>query len=559
MTNRVKFRPFIFLCLLILFAGKSYAVEWIPISGQVLFGSTPLCSMVLANGQHTFSCDGSANYNLMVPLDTQGLITLQVFTAGFAPYRQVLTPGQATNVTVNMIRDEAGRNFDVTYKIGPSALIGGWVSVNGTIAYNGTPLCAMVLINGQHMFSCGQDPGNYSLDAPLESVGNVTVQVFAFGFQPFRITLPDPAAFNLVTPYVNEPDMREINDFFNAQYSEAPWGRIHDGLDIDPEGNLKPFQAACAGRVKKLYTFDDQVMLLIDCDSTYTVSYNFETQTPGTGQAQYDNILVTEGQLVAQGEVIGHLYSAENPEDAHVHFTLYKNAVPICPAPHFTQAAHDSILNLIAVAHQEAIMCMSSNVTPPPLITPYFNEAEMAKITAGFSSRYSLSPWNYANDGIDIYLQGDLTRFQSACSGVVDAVLLQQAITDNTWQVEVAIACNEYVFDPDAGGYFIPLTTKHVFKTMSINPQAGQIQLYNISVSPGNSINQGDTIGYLKVANDSSHLHFGLWQFGQTKFHVFGVSGIPLCPEAQFTPQAKASILNLLHVTWPNAGMCYQN
>ena len=559
MTNRVKFRPFIFLCLLILFAGKSYAVEWIPISGQVLFGSTPLCSMVLANGQHTFSCDGSANYNLMVPLDTQGLITLQVFTAGFAPYRQVLTPGQATNVTVNMLRDEAGRNFDVTYKIGPSALIGGWVSVNGTIAYNGTPLCAMVLINGQHMFSCGQDPGNYSLDAPLESVGNVTVQVFAFGFQPFRITLPDPAAFNLVTPYVNEPDMREINDFFNAQYSEAPWGRIHDGLDIDPEGNLKPFQAACAGRVKKLYTFDDQVMLLIDCDSTYTVSYNFETQTPGTGQAQYDNILVTEGQLVAQGEVIGHLYSAENPEDAHVHFTLYKNAVPICPAPHFTQAAHDSILNLIAVAHQEAIMCMSSNVTPPPLITPYFNEAEMAKITAGFSSRYSLSPWNYANDGIDIYPQGDLTRFQSACSGVVDAVLLQQAITDNTWQVEVAIACNEYVFDPDAGGYFIPLTTKHVFKTMSINPQAGQIQLYNISVSPGNSINQGDTIGYLKVANDSSHLHFGLWQFGQTKFHVFGVSGIPLCPEAQFTPQAKASILNLLHVTWPNAGMCYQN
>ena len=272
MTNRVKFRPFIFLCLLILFAGKSYAVEWIPISGQVLFGSTPLCSMVLANGQHTFSCDGSANYNLMVPLDTQGLITLQVFTAGFAPYRQVLTPGQATNVTVNMIRDEAGRNFDVTYKIGPSALIGGWVSVNGTIAYNGTPLCAMVLIKGQHMFSCGQDPGNYSLDAPLESVGNVTVQVFAFGFQPFRITLPDPAAFNLVTPYVNEPDMREINDFFNAQYSEAPWGRIHDGLDIDPEGNLKPFQAACAGRVKKLYTFDDQVMLLIDCDSTYTVS-----------------------------------------------------------------------------------------------------------------------------------------------------------------------------------------------------------------------------------------------------------------------------------------------
>jgi len=95
----------------------------------------------------------------------------------------------------------------------------------------------------------------------------------------------------LVTPYVNEADMREINDFFNAQYSEAPWGRIHDGLDIDPLGNLKPFQAACAGRVKKICKFDDQVMLLIDCDSTYTIGYNFEAQAPNTGQAQYDNIL----------------------------------------------------------------------------------------------------------------------------------------------------------------------------------------------------------------------------------------------------------------------------
>ena len=369
----------------------------------------------------------------------------------------------------------------------------------------------------------------------------------------------DQASAILVAPYVNETDMREINDYFNAQYSEAPWGRIHDGLDIDPDGNLKPFQSACAGRVKILYKFDDQVMLLIDCDSTYTVGYNFETQAPNTGQAQYDNILVTEGQLVAQGEVIGHLYSAENPEDAHVHFTLYKNAVPTCPAPHFTQAAHDSILNLIAVAHQEVIMCKSGDVTPPPLITPYFSEAEMSRITAGFSSQYSHSPWNYANDGIDIYPQSDLSRYQAACSGAVDAVILQQAITDDSWQVEVAIACDEYVFDPGAGDYFIPLTTKYVFKTMSINPQAGQNQLDNISVSLGNSITQGDTIGYLKVVNDSSHLHFGLWQFGQTKFQIFGVSGIPLCPEAQFTPQAKDSILNLLHVTWPNAGMCYQN
>ena len=128
-------------------------------------------------------------------------------------------------------------------------------------------------------------------------------------------------------------------------------------------------------------------MVLIDCDSTYTIGYNFENQAPNTGQTQYNNILVIEGQLVAQGEIIGYLYSAENPEKAHVHFTLYKNAIPICPEPYFTQAARDSIMNLIAVAHQDVIMCNSDDVMPPLFVAPYSSEAEMAKITTGFSSR----------------------------------------------------------------------------------------------------------------------------------------------------------------------------
>ena len=366
-------------------------------------------------------------------------------------------------------------------------------------------------------------------------------------------------AFSLVTPYASESDMREINDFFNAQYSDEPWGRIHDGLDFDPAGNLKAYQSACAGRVNKIYTFDDQVMVLIDCDSTYTIGYNFENQAPNTGRTQYNNMLVIEGQLVEQGEIIGYLYSAENPAKAHVHFTLYKNAIPICPEPYFTQAARDSIMNLIAVAHQDVIICNSDDVMPPLFVAPYSNEAEMAKITTGFSSQYSLSPWGYVHDGIDIYPKYDLAGVQSACSGVVDAVQLQQLASDDTWQVVVSIACDEYVADPDEGGYFIPLTTKYAFNTMSINTQAGQDQLENISVTLGVAVSQGDAIGYLKMFNESSHLHYGLWQFGQTKFQVFGVSGIPMCPEAQFASQAKDSILNLLHVTWPNAKICYQN
>ena len=368
----------------------------------------------------------------------------------------------------------------------------------------------------------------------------------------------EPPPLTLVTPYVNESDMREINDFFNAQHSDGQWGRIHDGLDIDPNGNLRPFQSACAGRVRKIYVFDNQVTLIIDCDATYSLDYNFETQAANTGQIQLSHILVSEGQLVAQGEVIGHLYSAQNPDDAHVHFTLYENAVPICPAPFFTQPAHASVLNLVAVAHQDVVMCGSGNVAPPPLVTPYSFESDMASITAGYSSPYSVSPWAHPHSGLDIYPQGDLKPLRAACSGKIDALELRQDGVSGNWQVEVAVACDDYVADPDLGGYFIPLTSKYYFQTMSADPAVGQTQFNNIVVTLGQAVAQGEVIGFLMAANQDAHLHFELLQFGQSKFHVFGVTGIPLCPQAHFSLPARNSVMNLLHAAWPGSELCYQ-
>ena len=363
---------------------------------------------------------------------------------------------------------------------------------------------------------------------------------------------------SLVTPYANEADMREINDYFNALYDTEPWGRIHDGLDIDPNDNFRPYQSACAGRVRKIYVFDNQVTLIIDCDATYSVDYNFETQAPDTGQIQLDNILVTEGQRVAQGEVIGYLYSAENPDRAHVHFTLYQDGVPICPAPYFTSAAHASILNLVAVVHPDVVICRSGNLLPPPLAAPYFDAADFTEIRAGFSTEYSLSPWDRPHEGLDIYPVGDLEPLQAACSGKVDALELQPDGTSGNWRVEVAIVCDDYVLDPDIGGYFIPLTTRYLFRTMSGDPAVGQAQLDNITVALTDTVAQGDIIGFLKAGNPDAHLHFELLQFGQAAFQPLGVTGIPRCPQGRFSAPARTSVLNLLQVAWPGAEMCYQ-
>jgi hypothetical protein len=360
---------------------------------------------------------------------------------------------------------------------------------------------------------------------------------------------------SLITPYVNESDMEEIRDVHSSDYTISPPGRVHDGIDIYPLGNLKPFQAACSGRVDIIYPFSDQVTLFISCNPTYTIQYNFESQAPDSGQTQLDNIEVVEGQTVSQGDIIGYLYDAD-PDAAHVHFTFTKNSIPVCPDPYFNSGATSSIESLIIL---NLDMCYGPDVTPPALVTPYVNELDMKEIKAGFSSDNSISPWGFVHDGIDVYPQGDLKAFQAACAGIVDSVELRQAAGGSNWQVDVLIQCDDYVEDPDDGGYFIPFSVDYVFEPMSDNQTDGQTQLGNIEVIEGQTVSQGDIIGRLDVVGVEARVHFGIVQFGSSAFQALGVTGIPTCPEPHFSPAANDSILNLLHAAWPSAGICYQN
>jgi subtilase family serine protease len=62
--------------------------------------------------------------------------------------------------------------------------------VFGSIKNNqGIPLCAMVLANGQYMFSCAPF-GSYSLHVPLDPSGQITLFGYADGHFPFKAILP---------------------------------------------------------------------------------------------------------------------------------------------------------------------------------------------------------------------------------------------------------------------------------------------------------------------------------------------------------------------------------
>jgi hypothetical protein len=167
------------------------------------------------------------------------------------------------------------------------------------------------------------------------------------------------------------------------------------------------------------------------------------------------------------------------------------------------------------------------------LTTPYINESEMASINEAFSADDS-APWRYAHGGIDIFPMGNLKPFQTACAGIVDDVKLWQNNITSNWQVNVRIVCND------------TYSIMYIFEPMSAERANGEIQLANIFVSKEQPLIQGALIGFLLTSGEGSHVDFSLFRDRDAT-----------CPEPFFSQEARESILRLIHVTWPGAGMCY--
>ncbi len=181
---------------------------WVDVGGNVYSGGTPVCALVLINGQTQFSCDGTGRYDMQVPVDDNGMITVMVFADGFAPFNQTVTPEQAAAYPINILLDRKSPSFQVETTYEPSATEG-WFVVSGTINSGTTPVCALTLANGQSMFSCAENLGKFSLDVPPDQDGNITLMVFAAGFKPFKITIDTEEVLEYplyVQPYLIIPE-----------------------------------------------------------------------------------------------------------------------------------------------------------------------------------------------------------------------------------------------------------------------------------------------------------------------------------------------------------------
>ena len=119
-----------------------------------------------------------------------------------------------------------------------NALEDGWVNVKGAVSCNGAPVCAMVLINGQYMFSCkaGDDFGKYALDAPLDSNAEITIQAFVSGLAPFRQTTAPSGADNDIAMQPTNPENQSpavTIETASGWSTPAGWARITGTVDLD--------------------------------------------------------------------------------------------------------------------------------------------------------------------------------------------------------------------------------------------------------------------------------------------------------------------------------------
>ena len=172
--------------------------DTVDLSGTVQDASgTGLCAMVLASGEFTFSCNPNGPFALTgLPRENDGTVKRQIYVDGFFPNIAVLTE----SVDETVVMTPAGTCPDYNPPSEPGVFpdsAGKRIDISGSVLLQNTqtPICAMVLANGQFMFSC-DGSGRYALNIPLDNNGQFKLQVYADGFAPTALSFDEFSAVN---------------------------------------------------------------------------------------------------------------------------------------------------------------------------------------------------------------------------------------------------------------------------------------------------------------------------------------------------------------------------
>ena len=177
---------------------NSVTVMPVNINGTVRTSDgTDICAMVLASGQFIFSCNPNGVFSLPgLPREKNGTVKRQVYADGFFPKIDILAGSSDDAVVMNRSGTCPSYNLPNDHAVVPGSA-GKRINITGNVLLQDsqTPICAMVLANGKHMFSC-DGTGSYALNIPLDNNGQFKLQVYADGFAPTIQTFDEFSAAN---------------------------------------------------------------------------------------------------------------------------------------------------------------------------------------------------------------------------------------------------------------------------------------------------------------------------------------------------------------------------
>lgn len=158
-----------------------------------------ICTLVLANGKHRFTCNPNMEgiFNLYdLPRDNDGTVKRQIYAFNFFPKIDVLT--DSIDDAVVMTHADNCTDYNTPYNPGtfPNPT-GRRIEISGKVLMQNsqTPVCALVLANGNFMFTC-DGTGRYATNIPLDQNGQFRLFAFAEGFAPAVQTFDELSTVN---------------------------------------------------------------------------------------------------------------------------------------------------------------------------------------------------------------------------------------------------------------------------------------------------------------------------------------------------------------------------
>lgn len=143
------------------------------------------------------------------------------------------------------------------------------------------------------------------------------------------------------------------------------------------------------------------------------------------------------------------------------------------------------------------------------------------------------APWGFYHNGIDYVAAADHEPIQAAAAGKV--VRLEEHFNQGSrWQVELSIEHGQYQL-------------QYAFEIFSGSKADIDAQMNDIQVKLGQTVQQGQLLGYLHKKQEGAHVHFGILLHDRDA----------ICPDPFFTAAAHAATVAMIQKTYPGATLCY--